>query len=56
MDKNHPLVIALNNLTHDLKLFIELSLRESDASWEEWLVSRLIAFWTPHSSLEEFYA
>ena len=37
MDKNHPLVIALKNLTHDLKLFIELSLRESDASWEEWL-------------------
>jgi len=37
MDKNHPLVIALKNLTHDLKLFIELSLHESDASWEEWL-------------------
>jgi len=37
MDKNHPLVIALKNLTHDLKLFIELSIRESDASWEEWL-------------------
>lgn len=37
MDNNHPLVIALRNLTHDLRLFIELSLQESDAAWEEWL-------------------
>ena len=37
MDNNHPLVTALNNLTHDLRLFIELSLQETDASWEEWL-------------------
>ena len=37
MDNNHPLVIALQNLTHDLRLFIELSLKEADASWEEWL-------------------
>ncbi|MBI5848690.1 MAG: GGDEF domain-containing protein [Nitrospirae bacterium] len=37
MDNNHPLVIALKNLTHDLRLFIELSLQETDASWEEWL-------------------
>ncbi len=37
MDNNHPLVIALKNLTHDLRLFIELSLQESDAAWEEWL-------------------
>jgi len=37
MDNNHPLVIALRNLTRDLRLFIELSLQESDAAWEEWL-------------------
>jgi len=37
MDNDHPLVIALKNLTHDLRLFIELSLQEADASWEEWL-------------------
>jgi diguanylate cyclase (GGDEF)-like protein len=37
MDNNHPLVIALRNLTHDLRLFIELSLQETDAAWEEWL-------------------
>lgn len=37
MDNNHPLVIALKNLTHDLRLFIELSLQETEASWEEWL-------------------
>ena len=37
MDNNHPLVIALNNLTHDLRIFIELSLLEPDAGWEDWL-------------------
>ncbi|MDA8432033.1 MAG: GGDEF domain-containing protein [Nitrospiraceae bacterium] len=37
MDNNHPLVMALKNLTRDLRLFIELSLKEADASWEEWL-------------------
>jgi diguanylate cyclase (GGDEF)-like protein len=37
MDKNHPLVIALGKLTHDLRLFIELSLQENDDAWEEWL-------------------
>ncbi|MHB8882613.1 MAG: GGDEF domain-containing protein [Thermodesulfovibrionales bacterium] len=37
MDNNHPLVIALRNLTHDLRLFIELSFQETDAAWEEWL-------------------
>ncbi len=37
MDNNHPLVTALRNLSHDLRLFIELSLRETDAAWEEWL-------------------
>jgi len=37
MDHNNPLVTALKNLTHDLRLFIELSLQETDASWEEWL-------------------
>ncbi|MFN3395361.1 MAG: GGDEF domain-containing protein [Thermodesulfovibrionales bacterium] len=37
MDNNHPLVQALKNLTHDLRLFIELSLQEEDAEWEEWL-------------------
>jgi len=37
MDNNHPLVAALRNLTHDLRLFIELSLQETDAAWEEWL-------------------
>lgn len=37
MDEKHPLVIALKQLTHDLRLFIELSLQETDASWEEWL-------------------
>jgi diguanylate cyclase (GGDEF)-like protein len=37
MDERHPLVVALKNLTHDLRLFIELSLQETDAAWEEWL-------------------
>jgi diguanylate cyclase (GGDEF)-like protein len=37
MDSNHPLVAALNNLTHDLRLFIELSLQETDNAWEDWL-------------------
>jgi len=34
---DHPLTSALGNLTHDLRLFIELSLQETDAAWEEWL-------------------
>ena len=37
MDSKHPLFKALMNLTHDLRLFIDLSLQESDAAWEEWL-------------------
>jgi diguanylate cyclase (GGDEF)-like protein len=37
MDTNHPLVKTLENLTYDLKLFIELSLQETDAEWEKWL-------------------
>lgn len=37
MDNNHPLVKALRDLTRDLRLFIELSLREEDAEWEDWL-------------------
>ena len=37
MDNNHPLVIAFKNLAHDLRLFIELSLQETDAAWEDWL-------------------
>ena len=37
MDQNHPLAVSLRNLTHDLRLFIELSLQETDASWEEWM-------------------
>lgn len=37
MDKNHPLVKALSQLTEDIRLFIELSLQETDASWDEWL-------------------
>lgn len=35
MDNSHPLDGALRNLTQDLRLFIELSLRETDDSWEE---------------------
>lgn len=37
MDSTHPMVQALRSLTHDLRLFIELSLQETDAEWEDWL-------------------
>jgi len=37
MEDSHPLVIALRNLDSRLRLFIELSLQETDAAWEEWL-------------------
>lgn len=37
MDINNPLVKALSQLTEDIRLFIELSLQETDASWDEWL-------------------
>lgn len=33
----HPLLIALQNIANDIRLFIELSLHETDHSWEEWL-------------------
>ena len=36
---DHPMIVALNQIARDIRLFIELSLHEtdSDASWEEWL-------------------
>ncbi len=37
MDRNHPLFTALQQLTNDIRLFIELSLRETDADWDEWM-------------------
>lgn len=37
MDENHPLFIALQQLTNDIRLFIELSLQETDAAWDEWM-------------------
>jgi len=37
MDENHPLSKALQQLTNDIRLFIELSLQETDAAWDEWL-------------------
>ncbi len=37
MDKSHPLFKALNQLTNDIRLFIELSLHdETGINWEEW--------------------
>lgn len=35
--ENHPLLHALQKISNDLRLFIELSLHDSDDSWEEWL-------------------
>ena len=37
MDNDDSLFNALEHLTHDLKMFIELSLQETDAEWEKWL-------------------
>jgi diguanylate cyclase (GGDEF)-like protein len=37
MDGKHPLFLALQQLTNDIRLFIELSLRETDADWDEWM-------------------
>lgn len=34
---SHPLIDALRRLSYDIRLFIELSLHETDSSWEEWL-------------------
>lgn len=34
---NHPLLNALRHLSHDIRLFIELSLHETTGSWEDWL-------------------
>lgn len=33
---NHPLLKALQNLSHDLRIFIELSFQEDGAHWDEW--------------------
>ncbi len=35
--ENHPLLHALQKISNDIRLFIELSLHDSDDSWEEWL-------------------
>ena len=37
MEKEHALTKVLGQLAHDIRLFIELSLQETDASWDEWL-------------------
>lgn len=37
MDDKHLLFQALQRLTDDIRLFIELSLRESDADWSQWM-------------------
>jgi diguanylate cyclase (GGDEF)-like protein len=34
---NHTLAAAMKRLAHDIRLFIDLSLREDDEAWEEWL-------------------
>jgi len=34
---DHPIGIALKKIADDIRVFIELSLHETDASWEEWL-------------------
>lgn len=36
MDPHHPMMQALQQLSGDIRKFIELSLREPDESWEEW--------------------
>ena len=35
--KNSQLLRAVNRLREDLRSFIGLSLREDEASWEQWL-------------------
>jgi diguanylate cyclase (GGDEF)-like protein len=37
VDENHPLFLALQQLTNDIRLFIELSLQETDANWDKWM-------------------
>jgi len=34
---NHPLIGSLKNIANDIRLFIELSLHETDDVWEKWV-------------------
>lgn len=35
--ENHPLLNALRHVANDIRMFIELSLHESDDAWEKWM-------------------